>query len=620
MSLIKSKIEKYTEKFIAENFPRDRKNDADKQFELFVNSMHCWNVSSQSYQSNNNIGKEVSLGESQGADAFFVLINNRIYSLNDNISDVLKTLENKPTTEIGFQFIQTKNTEKAKLGDFLKFIEIPLKVIKQLPMPNDKNLKKVYTFIQDILQNPSLKEIKHSFELYFYTTKGENDVKKQKSNWATDLDSYRNDLSYWAKVEIDIRGSEYLNNLFELYNSNDYVLSATKNNLKRVVDEDGKSECLIGHISAQELLNCIAPNTNGKRVLKSDVFKHNIRLYLGDETSVNEGIEKTLKDEYQLFHLYNNGITITTKEITDQNTYNFSISPVNIVNGCQTANSIFNVCSKDASFESKIKIPVKIIKIPDEENTKITIRSNSQNGVSETDLLAITNIQIDLETKFLAQKIWDFQFYYKRQNSSNLDNGEYDFTIKIDDILRAFFSSILLIPHKVTAKFNETSNQFLRSVFEERFISLYFVSTVIYKLIEDHLVEKHKDNQRLKYHLSYLIYRHTNSGAEYSLLEKYFKNKNKYYDSEQDYAEKKAEEYENVGRIANQITGNLINLLRDKKSFYRLVEELFNRLEINNGEFFADLSIKQNERIIYKAVSNIDFGKVLDNAPANPTS
>lgn len=613
MSLIKSKIERYSEKFIAENFPRDKRKDSDKKFELFVNSMHCWNTSSQSYHSNSEIGKEISLGDSQGADAFFVLINNRIYSVNDNISEILKTLENKPTTEISFQFIQTKNTQNAKLGDFLKFIAIPLKVIKQQSMPSDANLKKVYTFIQDILQNSNLNNIKHIFELYFYTTKGENEVVKQKSNWKTELDSYRNDLSEFTNVEIDIRGSEYLNNLFELYNSNDYILSVTKNNLKRVVDEDDKSECLIGHISAQELLNCIAPNINGKRVLKSDVFKHNIRLYLGDETSVNEGIEKTLNDEYKLFHLYNNGITITTKEITDQNTYNFSISPVNIVNGCQTANSIFNVCSKDSSFEDKIKIPVKIIRIPDEENTKITIRSNSQNGVSETDLLAITNIQIELETKFKSQKIWDFQFYYKRQNSSNSDNEDFDFTVKIDDILRAFFSSILLIPHKVTAKFNETSNQFLRSVFEDRFISLYFVSTVIYKLIEDVLGEKHKDNQRLKYHLFYLTYRHLNIDAEYAILEKYFKNKNKYYDSEQDYAEKKQEDYENVGRIANQITSSLFNVLKDKKNFYKLVEEVFNKFQTNNKEFFADLSLKQNERIVYKAVSNINFDGVIGN-------
>lgn len=115
MSLIKPKIEKYREKFIQENFPRDKKKDADRQFEIFVNSMHCWNESSQSYQSNSEIGKDVSLGDSQGTDAFFVLIDNRIYSIKDNIADVLRNLENKSSTVINFQFIQTKNTDNASL-------------------------------------------------------------------------------------------------------------------------------------------------------------------------------------------------------------------------------------------------------------------------------------------------------------------------------------------------------------------------------------------------------------------------------------------------------------------------------------------------------------------------
>lgn len=614
MSLIKSKIETYSEKFISENFPRDKKKHIDTQFEVFVNSMHCWNVSSQSYNSNSKIGKDISLGSSQGADSFFALINNNIYSANDDIIDIIKGLENKKTTEIIFHFIQCKNTEKAHLGDFLKFISIPLRVIKEHQMP-DNNLQKVYTFIQEILKNPNLNNITHKFEAFFYTTKGENDVEKLRNNWRKDIDSFKNDLKEYKDVNVEIRGSEFLNNLFELFNSNDYILSIEKNNLKRVVDSDKKSECLIGFVTAQELLNCIAPEVNGKRVLKSDVFKHNIRLYLGDETSVNEGIEKTLLDEPDFFHLYNNGITITTKEISDHNAYNYSISPVNIVNGCQTANSVFNVCSIKAGIESLIKIPVKIIKITDEENKKITIRSNSQNGVSETDLLAISNIQIELETRFNSQKIAGFNFYYKRQNSSFDDNIDVDFTVKIDDILRAFISSVLLMPHKVSAKFGETRTQFLHSIFEERLKELYFIVTVIYVLIEDYLENNHSNEKRLKYHLNYLVYCYVNKDVDdtkITSLEKYFKNKNKYYDSEEDYYKKKKDDYENAGKVASNIISNLYTFVKDKEGFDGKLDEIFRKFQKHHPEYFNDMSIKQNERILYKSVLNTNFENVLN--------
>jgi len=620
MSLIKSKIEKYTEKFISENFPRYKKKDLDTQFEIFVNSMHSWVVSSQSYNSNSKIGKDISLGLSQGTDSFFVLINNNIYTINDDISDILKSLENKKTTEIIFHFIQTKNTEKAKLGSFLTFVNIPLRVIKQNPMPDDENLKKVYLFIQEILKNQLLDKVTHKFELYFYTTKGENDVNKLRDDWKTDIESYKNDLKEYKEVNLEIRGSEFLNNLFELFNSNDFQLSIEKKNLKRLVDKVNKSECYIGYITATELLNCIAPETNGKRILKSDVFQHNIRLYLGDDTTVNEGIEKTLSSEPEFFHLYNNGITITTKEISEHNTYNYNISPVNIVNGCQTANSVYNACLKKPEIEKEIRIPVKIIKITDDENGKITIRSNSQNGVSETDLLAISNIQIELENKFNTNKISEYQFYYKRRNSSKEDFLNADFTIKIDDIIRAFFSSIFLMPHKVTAKFGEIKTQFLHSIFEERFKDLYYISTVVYTLIEDFLETNHLENQRIKYHFNYLFYRYINHNSEYYSLEKYFKNKNKYYDSEQDYYEKKTEEYESVSLIANKIVSNMYTIVKNKDLFNQLLTSVFENFKVSHPEFFKDLTIKQNERILYKAVSNINFDNLIENVIKSTTN
>src|SRR5262245_32563461 len=125
---ILTKLEKYCEKFINNNFDkRDRKKDEALKFEWFVNSMHCWRHSSQSYNAKPHIGKEISLSTSQGGDAFFITINGQLYSLKDDIDSLIENLKkNAEETTIIFHLIQTKKSTRARIGDFKKFVEIPL--------------------------------------------------------------------------------------------------------------------------------------------------------------------------------------------------------------------------------------------------------------------------------------------------------------------------------------------------------------------------------------------------------------------------------------------------------------------------------------------------------------
>ena len=479
-----------------------------------------------------------------------------------------------------------------------------MRVIKNQSLPNNPPLKRVCEFIQSILTNSNLNNITHQYELYYYTTKNQNDTDKLKTVWNSEIQTLKNEYEEYTKVEIEIRGSQYLNNLYEIFNSNDFTLIASKGNF--ISFQDG----IVGYLTAKELLDCIAPVVNDRRVLKSDVFKNNIRLYLGN-TKVNDKIEETLLNEPEKFHLYNNGITITTKDISDSHTYNYSISPVNIVNGCQTANSIYNVLSNKSELIERVKIPTKIVKAFDDENNKITVRSNSQNGVDEKDLLAITAIQQYLENKFSSEKIFDSTFQYKRQNSIEDDATTYDFVVKIDDILRAFFSTVLQRPHKVTAKFDETTEQFINSIFEERLLGLYYLITVLFKLTDDFISGNYPESQRLKYHFTYLMYNKINKQDEATIngLESYFKRKNKYYDTEEEMIEKKQNDYTQAKSDTDVIVSNLHNILKQKKPFEDLLKQTFNNFKTNCPDFF-DLSTKQKERILYKAVNNIDFSKI----------
>ena len=133
------------------------------------------------------------------------------------------------------------------------------------------------------------------------------------------------------------------------------------------------------------------------------LFEENIREYLGagSKTSINNGIIQTLKNENERknFLYYNNGITITCSDIEkdtpEKSKRNLPLVQPQIVNGCQTVNSIVEVLKNYSSEEieaqfSQVYLMVKALIIPDlsvNENKEfannVVKYTNRQNAVSE---------------------------------------------------------------------------------------------------------------------------------------------------------------------------------------------------------------------------------------------
>ena len=589
-------IDKHIEEFVNNNYDKkDRKKDETKQFEWFVNSMHIWHTSSQLYSSNKNIGKQIALGDAQGGDAFYISVNNneKLYTLNDDIDDIMTFLKQNGKT-ITFYFIQTKKTENINWASFLNLIDVPLTIWRGNEFPKSQpHLKKIQDFIDEVTDD-SLK-ITHKIAILFYTNKNKNDIEQLKNDWSVNINNKKTELAeYFSKsnIEIEFRGSDFLNDTYEKMMSNDYELSISRNEV--IATED--KHYLVGYFTAKELLDAIAPINNTKRVLYPDVFKNNIRLYLG-QTEINKGIEKTLLEEPQNFHLYNNGITITTKEIRDDNSKNYIISPVNIVNGCQTANSIYNVSSNSHFDASIIKIPVKVIVAQDEVYETITIRSNTQTGIEAQDLVSIKRTQKELQEKFSKINFNGKKFYYKRQKSGTVENAEdVDYVIEIDDILRAIFSSLMLIPNKVSGYFDQTILKYLDNVFDEQFIDIYIRITVLLKFIDDYLEEYDNDNIRLKYHILYIMYRIILPTEESR------RNIEQYLKSIDDRAMLFSEN--TLEQIISNISNRLYVLVSNYSNFEKLIKYVESRFKTNYPEFF-NITDKKAERILYKNVEQL---------------
>jgi len=159
------------------------------------------------------------------------------------------------------------------------------------------------------------------------------------------------------------------------------------------------------------------------------LFEENIREYLGTK-GINRGIIDTLKssEDRENFFYYNNGLTLICEacETLDASTmpekhkkqnsyYGFKLKNPQIVNGCQTINSIAEVLAHydDARMYAefaKVFVLVKIFVFDEGTKNKkrgldgnIVRYTNSQNGISDKAFASKRNYFLNIQNEFLAR-------------------------------------------------------------------------------------------------------------------------------------------------------------------------------------------------------------------------
>lgn len=152
---------------------------------------------------------------------------------------------------------------------------------------------------------------------------------------------------------------------------------------------------------------------------KNYLFCSNIRNYLKN-TSVNKGIVETFRKKSTDIWYFNNGITMVCDDFKLKNDNFLNITTPQIVNGCQTANTILkefiNMKDKDKQNNLQGTILVKIIKDKNKKKKdQITQYTNRQNSVSGKDFFALDSFQRKLAIEF--EKVG---YFYEIQNKSSL--------------------------------------------------------------------------------------------------------------------------------------------------------------------------------------------------------
>jgi len=123
---------------------------------------------------------------------------------------------------------------------------------------------------------------------------------------------------------------------------------------------------------------------------KYPLFEANIREYLGGTSGINKAIINTLKNEYerQNFFYYNNGITIICND-AHGTAKSIEIKNPQIVNGCQTVNSIVQALNNYPTFEKEfegvfVMVKILVIEKNDDKFYRDIVRyTNSQNSIND---------------------------------------------------------------------------------------------------------------------------------------------------------------------------------------------------------------------------------------------
>ncbi|WP_413474194.1 AIPR family protein [Streptococcus parauberis] len=267
----------------------------------------------------------------------------------------------------------------------------------------------------------------------------------------------------------------------ELSSSKSYLVSMTILDLIRITCMDKE---------LRDYHNIFDYSTLKDVELDQGVLFDNVRGYLGD-TKYNGNIIKTLDSEPSKFFMYNNGLTITAKNlIAEPKNANkkllIQIEDFQIVNGGQTLRSIYR--QKFMSFDEEklanAKILVRIFQTEDNDvlTNNIAEFTNSQNAISSIDLKSVSNLQIQIEQNLKESDI----LYVRKVGDTGEESKEFKYRISMERMGQIIYSKIGY-PDRATNQKRRIFEEYYEDIFKE---DLDFEMLIDY--IEEYFMIKEK--------------------------------------------------------------------------------------------------------------------------------
>lgn len=163
----------------------------------------------------------------------------------------------------------------------------------------------------------------------------------------------------------------------------------------------------------------------GARLLEA-----NVRSFLQARAKTNKGIQKTIRDEPELFFPYNNGLSATATAVSCLRTETAgmaiaTITNLQIVNGAQTTGSIHAALKTARDQLPKVFVQMKLTVVPEDRSEdivpKISEFANTQNKVNAADFFSnhpfhirIEQFSRDIMFTAAAGERHDTKWFYER--------------------------------------------------------------------------------------------------------------------------------------------------------------------------------------------------------------
>lgn len=312
-------------------------------------------------------------------------------------------------------YSDSSNLKRDSVSDFLVS---PLHSLSQNTYKRSAELQNIFNEINE--------DNEYTIYLYLYTTKKRNSI-------SNDILSMFEDIPFEYKFSVETKLID-IDEIKNIYNGNRY-----DNDINFIYDIQISRKDLIDQSAAQhdrennvdtayvavnvyEIFKMLKESNN----IGYSLFDKNIREYLGmtgKRGKTNKEIRKTLLDpvERNRFFYYNNGITMICDDFHSyqkSKKTTLTVSHPQIVNGCQTVNTIFyaiedfsegkNIGEIIESFKH-CSILVKIFKINKTSEADLRIYenivryTNTQTGILSKDFVSKDNYFLNLQDDFLKR-------------------------------------------------------------------------------------------------------------------------------------------------------------------------------------------------------------------------
>lgn len=220
--------------------------------------------------------------------------------------------------------------------------------------------------------------------------------------------------------------------------------------------------------------------------LNEHFFEDNVRDYESGVT-VNKQILHTLDNpsESTEFWWLNNGVTMLVSRPPVSSRKEYSLSDVQIVNGLQTSQTIYNWAASQKNLDQDDRTVLVRIIAPDNEDEKSRIirATNSQTPVSKASLRATDEIHRRIEDILALNGL-----YYDRRKNYYKNHGKSPREIvSITLLSQAMISAFLLRPDTARARPSSflDNEETYKKIFDNRDLSDFSWAAATQKLVDD---------------------------------------------------------------------------------------------------------------------------------------